>query len=256
MQNQALTNAMRSKALSAYSHQSKESQEEQWILDNLPLVRHIVSKVVSSLPPGVETEDLISAGTIGLVHAAKAFDPGRDAEFRTYAYIRIRGAVLDELRSRSFVSTGARSRIKVIQQAYHDLSHRHGSPPGDETLAQAAGMTVEELYRSLQDARQGLFLSIHGFSDEDSGLNALVPADGAPGPDDNLEHKEQLQNLAAAIMALPDRDRTIVLLYYERDLTMKEIAETLGITESRISQLHAGALFKLAMALGGDDYDA
>jgi len=195
--------ALRAKASKVYARQSRETLEQRWILDHLPLVRHVVSRVTSCLSCGGDVEDLISAGTLGLVKAARAFDPTRHSEFKTYAYIRIRGAVLDELRGRSFVPA----------------------------------------------ARKQNFMSIHGLDDDAPVLGTFLPPDGQEAPDAQAERRELLDSLAAAIRQLPRRDRLVLLLYYERDLTMKETAEVLGITESRVSQIHASALFKLSMKL-------
>jgi len=241
----------RARATEAYARHSREAVEEQWILGNLPLVRHIVQKVMRHLSQTVDLDDLISAGTLGLVKAARAFDPSRDAEFSTYAYIRIRGAVIDELRGRSFVPSNVHKQIRLIEEAYRKFYSVQGRPPSDEQLASKLGLSLAQMYRALQEARRRHFLSIHGLSEEQSPLEAYVPATGEPGPEEQLQRKEMRQRLVQAIRELPEKDRTIVLLYYERDLNMREIAEVLDITESRVSQIHAGALFKLSMKLKG-----
>jgi RNA polymerase sigma factor for flagellar operon FliA len=244
------TGALRARISEAYALHSREGQEEQWILDHLRLVRHVVGKVTGAAGFRGDVDDLISAGTLGLVKAAKAFDPARQLEFKTYAYIRIRGAVLDELRGRCFVPVGVRQRVREIRKAFQDLAAETGSPPDDEALAERAGMTLQVLLRTLEEARKQNFLSIHGLEDDDSAMESLVPADTAPQPHSQAEGNEQLTRLADAIRQLPQRDRVVLVLYYERDLTMKEIAQVLGITESRVSQVHASALFKLSMKLG------
>jgi RNA polymerase sigma factor FliA len=244
------TGALRARISEAYARHSREGLEERWILDHLPLVRHVVSKVTGAAGFRGDVDDLISAGTLGLVKAAKAFDPARHLEFKTYAYIRIRGAVLDELRGRCFVPASVRKRIRDIRKAFQDLAAEAGSPPDDEALAERAGLSLQVLLRTLEEARKQNFLSIHGLEDDDSPLEALVPPDAAPQPHSQAERKEQLTRLADAIRQLPQRDRVVLVLYYERDLTMKEVAQVLGVTESRVSQVHASALFKLAMTLG------
>ena len=241
--------ALRAKISEAYARQSREVIEERWILDHLPLVRHVVYKITGPLSYNGDLDDLISAGTLGLVKAARAFDTTRDSGFKTYAYIRIRGAVLDELRSRSFVPSSVHSQLRSIRRAYEALSAETGSPPEDEALAARTGIAVEQLYRTLAEARKQNFLSIHGLDEDRPALGAFVPPDISPGPADEAERKEMLDKLARAIRELPRRDRLVVLLYYERDLTMKEAARVLGITESRVSQIHSSALFKLSMKL-------
>jgi len=240
---------LRARAQEAYSQQSRESAEEKLILEHLPLVRHIVQKIAAQLPATVDVEDLISAGTLGLVKAAKVFDPSKRAEFKTYAYIRIRGAVIDEMRERSFVPSGVHKQIQRAESAYQRLTARMGNPPSDEELAEQLGISTGELYRTLEEARKQHFLSIHGLSDDSPALGSFLPAASGCSPDAEVERKELLSGLSEAIRDLPERDRLVLLLYYERDLTMKETAKVLGITESRVSQLHASALFKLAMKL-------
>ncbi|MGB2821967.1 MAG: FliA/WhiG family RNA polymerase sigma factor [Phycisphaerae bacterium] len=241
--------ALRAKASKVYARQSREALEQRLILDHLPLVRHVVSKVRGSLSYRGDEEDLISAGTLGLVKAARAFDPTRHSEFKTYAYIRVRGAILDELRGRSFVPASVHGQLRTIRQAYEALAAESGSPPADEDLAARAGMSLRELYRTLSEARKQNFMSIHGLDDDHPALGSFVPPDGGEAPDAEAERKEMLERLAAAIRQLSRRDRLVLLLYYERDLTMKETAQVLGITESRVSQIHASALFKLSMRL-------
>ncbi len=223
--------------------------EERWILDHLPLVRHIVQKITAQVSRRDDIEDLISAGTLGLVKAARSFDPTREAEFKTYAYIRIRGSVIDELRRRSFVPAAVHGQIKQARNAYQQHIGQHGKPPTDDQLAAALNISTAQLYKVLEEARKQHFLSIHGLSEESSAHEALVPPDEAPSPDSQAERSEMLDRLSKAILELPKRDRIVLILYYERDLTMKETAQVLGVTESRVSQLHASAMFKLSMKL-------
>ena len=241
--------ALKAKVSQAYARQSREAMEERWILDYLPLVRHVVSKIAAAVGCRGDLDDLISAGTLGLVKAARAFDSGRHSTFKTYAYIRIRGSVLDELRGRSFVPSSVYGQMRAIRRAYDLLAAEKQAPPADDELAARAGISVRQLYRTLQEARKQKILSIHGLDEDHSPLGAFVPADDAPTPDAQAERKELLANLAQAIRRLPKRDRLVLLLYYERDLTMKEVSQVLGITESRVSQIHASALFKLSMRL-------
>jgi RNA polymerase sigma factor for flagellar operon FliA len=240
---------LQAKATEAYATQSRETHEQEWILANLPLVHHVVQKIASNLPRKIEYDELVSAGTLGLVKAAKAYDPGRHAEFSTYAYIRIRGAVFDELRGRTFAPPGVNRTMRKVREAYGTLVALHGRPPEDEELATHLGLTMERLYQVLEDARRQHFLSIHGLAEDRPALGALLAADENESPEPQAERQELLRRLTEAIQDLPKRDRDLVLLYYERDLTMKEVAQVLGVTESRVSQMHAAALFRLSMKL-------
>ena len=237
------------KASAAYTAESRQAEDDARIVEYLPLVRHVVQKISASLPRHIDSDDLMSAGTLGLVRASRRFDADKKVDFKTYAYICIRGAVIDELRHRSFVSTNIHHQIRKVRDCYQHYISAHGEPPSDEDLAARTGLTAEQLYRVLQEARRQNFLSIHGLTEEQPALGSLTPADDGPSPVEQAERQETLERLAVAIRQLPERDRVLLILYYERDLTMKEIAEVLTITESRVSQLHASAVFKLSMKM-------
>ena len=237
------------RATAAYRQHQVGTPEERLILDNLPLVWHIVKKFAPHVSRAVDEDDLVSVGTIGLVKAARTFDPAKHTEVRTYAYILIRGAIVDELRKNTFVPTGVIHQVRVIEAAYTRFSGAHGRPPDDEELAAELGIPIEQLYRTLKEARRQHFLSIHGLSEESPVLAPLLPADDSPSPEAEASRREMAGKLAQAIAELSARDRQIVLLYYEQELTMKEIAAVLEVTESRVSQLHASAIFKLTMRM-------
>lgn len=241
--------ALQTRAKEAYASGARDARQDEWIVSHLPMVRHIVQKFTANLRRNVDFEDLVSAGTLGLVKAAQAYDPSKHAEFATYAYIRIRGAVLDELRSRSFASHGANRSMRKVREAYNLFYATHGRPPQDEELAAQVGLPVEKLYQTLEDARRQHFLSIHGLSEDRPELGSLLAADESDSPQPRAERAELVQRMTQAIQEMPERDRTLILLYYERDLTMKEIAEVLEVTESRVSQMHAAAMFRLSMKL-------
>jgi RNA polymerase sigma factor for flagellar operon FliA len=250
MSGETLTKALKVRASLAYARQSRETSEEKWIVDNLPMVPRMARKIASYLTKEADMEDLISAGTLGLVRAARAYDPGKDTEFKTYAYIRIRGAIIDELRAKSFVPATVHRRIRQVREVYERLTAQFGAAPSDDRLAKEVGLTMEQLYKLFQQARKQQFLSIHGLSDDSPVMDSLMPVDRSPSPGEQLEQKELVSRMTEVIGDLPKRDRILLLLYYERELSMKEIAVVLEITESRVSQLHAGLLFKLSVKLG------
>ena len=239
---------VRRRAQQAYGTNVRERENHERIVAHLWLVKHIAQKLGVNLPHHVSYEDLYSAGTLGLVTAARDYDPSRGIEFSTYAYRRIRGAMLDDLRARSFVSPNVHSRIRKARNAYERLASA-GGHPDDTAVAREAGMSLEEYYRSLDDARRQSFLSVHGFVEGQPALENLLPTSREADPATAVEGDEQKERLADAIRQLPEKERMVVILYYMKDLNMKEIGATLGVNESRVSQLHSSALFRLSMKL-------
>lgn len=236
-------------ALRAYGSQVKESQEDQRIVQYLPLVHRIVSQVTTYLHPPLSREDLVSAGTIGLIKAARDYDPSKDAEFKTYAYIRVRGAVIDELRQWSFTPPSLSRQYDQAQDLAARFLEENGNPPTDEELADRMEIPLEKLYQMFETVRTRHFLSIHGLDDEAPALGDCLADKGGAGPSSRIEKEELIEHLAEAIQNLPKKQRRIIVLYYHKELTMKQIAEVLDITESRVSQLHAAALFSLSTSL-------
>lgn len=236
-------------ALKAYTRQTRKIRQDNLILEFLPMVHKIVQRIVSFLRPPLSREDLISAGTIGLVKAARDFDPSHDARFKTYAYIRIRGAVLDELRGWSFTPTTVKKHFDRARQIAHQLTEKTGKEPSDEDLAEKLGIPVRKVYKIFEDARARHFLSIHGISDQAPALGSALAAPDTTAPGDRMERAELADELAGQISNLPRKQRRIIILYYHEELTMKQIARVLKITESRVSQLHASALFRLSIRM-------
>ena len=231
--------------------ESRDLLEEKWIVGHLPLVKHIVGKQIHSLRRAVDFDDLISAGMVGLVKAARSFDPTRNVTFKTYAYVRIRGAVWDELRNSSLLPPNVRREVRRIEEAYRTIATRIGCPPNDEELAQAVNLPLEIMHKTLGWGLREKLVSIHDLNDDRFALSTLLPPDRAPTPDQQAERNEILEALTKAVKSLPQRDWRVLMLYYGRELTMKETAAVLGVTESRISQMHANALSKLSMKLDG-----
>lgn len=239
-------------ALRAYSDQ-KDSEnsrlENERIVAFLPMVHKIVRRVITYLKPPLSFEDMVSAGTVGLVKAARDFDPSQRVEFKTYAYIRIKGAILDELRGWSFVPANLNKRIRDAQDLSRRITEKTGAAPTDTELAGQLGITVDELLEMFENARAQHFVSLDGFTEEAPALGTILVADRSRGPYEQIEQKEMIHKLAGAILQLPQKSRQVILLYYQQHLTMLQIAETMEITESRVSQLHASALFNLSVKL-------
>lgn len=236
-------------AARAYSDQKRQTIKDEQISQFLPMVHKIAHQVIAYLKPPLSFEDLVSAGTVGLVKAARDFDPSRQTEFKTYAYIRIKGAILDELRGWSFVPANLNKHIRTALQVSQQIVEQTGATPTDEELAQKLGITLDELYETFENARAQHFVSIDGLGKDSPALGDFLAATHTSTPSQQIEQAELIDKLTKAIQNLPERLRQVILLYYQQQLTMKQIAEVFEITESRVSQLHASAIFNLSVKL-------
>ena len=232
-----------------YSDHEKQLVENERMIELLPMVHKIVQRVVTYLKPPLSYEDLVSAGTVGLIKAAHNYDPSHQAEFKTYAYIRIRGAILDELRGWSFVPSGVDKQIRKTLQISMEITEQTGTAPTDGELAEKLEITVDKLYQTFENARAKHFISIDSSKDNLPALGPSLVATNTTTPDQQLEQTELIDKLTEVIQQLNKRQRQIILLYYQQQLTMKQIAEVFKITEARVSQLHASALFNLSVKL-------
>ena len=235
-------------AVKAYHSQMSRQKRDEIVLQYIPLVHRIVSQVVSYLQPALSKEDLVSAGTIGLIKAAMNFDASKDAEFKTYAYIRIRGAVIDELRGWSFTPAHAKKLLAQARALSEQMFMDRGVFPTEQELASEMGIEQEKLLRIFETARAGHFLSLNGMDSEGSNFEQFLTNDSKQ-PICDMERQELKSHLAQAIGSLPEKQRRVIMLYYHQELTMSQIAEVLGVTEARVSQLHAAALFKMSVQL-------
>jgi len=235
-------------AVKAYHSQMSQQKRDEIVLQYIPLVYRIVNQVVSYLQPPLSKEDLVSAGTIGLIKAAMNFDPTKDAEFKTYAYIRVRGAVIDEFRGWSFTPPRVKKLLGQARILSEEMLYKNGVLPTEQELADEMGIDQEKLYRIFETARAGHFLSLNGMDSEGSNFEQFLAVDSEQ-PDSGIERGELKQHLAEAIANLPEKQRRVIMLYYHQELTMSQAAEVLEVTEARVSQLHAAALFKMSMQL-------
>lgn len=237
-------------AQQAYTNQDRSETQDQRIVKYLPLVHKIVQRVTTYIKPPLTYDDLVSAGTLGLIKAAHNFDASHQAEFQTYAYIKIRGAILDELRAWSFVPAQVDRQIHAALQTCSEIQETTGKLPSDEALADKLNISVEKLSQIYKHARIKQFLSIDGSQDDTSDADGLsIPATSSDSPSDAMEQQELITTLAQAIQKLDERPRQLILLYYQQELTMKQIAEVFEITEARVSQLHAKTLFNLSLSM-------
>ena len=222
---------------------------EEVICENASLVRYIAERIAIRLPPHISKEELISAGTMGLFDALKDFDMSKGTKFKTYASYRIKGAILDELRRLDWVPRSIRRDIKKIETAVTDAWNTFGREPSDEEVAAQMGIDIEDYHKILQKTHGVNLLSLDDKKPE--GGNGLIGnlVATTPSPFESLQKKELKQILAKALKKLSKKEQLVMSLYYYDELTLKEIAEVLGLTESRISQIHSKAIISLRVKL-------
>ena len=247
----------RTDRLSAYKQAegTRSSQErEAEILRHLPLVHSVVDRLCAHLPPTVEREDLFHAGVIGLMDAISRFDVSRDNAFSTYAVLRIRGQIIDELRARDWVPRAARERSRDYQQALRNLEGKLGKAPTDAQLAQELGISEDELPEIERQAHLATLTSLDAPAGEDTPLASLIASGDTEGenPARFLEKSDLARLLAKALRQLTEQERLVVKLYYYEGLLLKEIAAILGVTESRVCQIHGRVMGVLRARLGRD----
>jgi RNA polymerase sigma factor FliA len=227
-------------------------EREVLIKEFVPVIKYMALRLAMRVPAGLNVEDLMSAGTVGLLDALSKFDSSREVKFRTYAEFRIRGAMLDEMRSMDWVPRSVRERIGRIQHAANEFTKRKGRTPSEQELAAELGVDAKEVDETLLQAKGTVVLSLDdlGTSDDDahSILDVLADTD-QPNPLESLLSEDTRKVLAEAIDRLPERQRLVLTLYYFEELTMKEIGTLLSVTESRICQLHAQAMVRLKAQL-------
>src|ERR1700758_4316712 len=228
-----------------------ESERDVLINETLPLIKHIAHRVAMRLPATIEMRDLVNAGVLGLLDAVDKFEPERGVKFKTYAEVRIRGAILDSLRNLDWAPRSLRKKSKDLEKTYADLSQKLGRPASDEEVSEAMGENLED-FHALVDQLHGLTIgSFENLSDSEDSENYInyYPDDGSNDPYAKFESNELTALLSEAIEDLPEKERLVLSLYYYEEFTMKEIGALLGVNESRVSQLHTKATLRLRTKL-------
>ncbi len=227
-------------------HASQEVTAREWLVVHYAsLVKFVAGRLAAGLPKTVDTGDLVSAGVFGLMNAIDKFDPSQGFKFETYAVPRIRGAILDGLRALDWVPRSVRSRSRSVQDAIAQLEHELGRTPTDEEIASELQISVEELEKWLTDIAAGAV----GPLDHVAMDNAPAEADAHLQPGRAMEEGELRDAMRTEISRLPEREQAILILYYEDGLTKSEIGDALGVTESRVSQIHTKAVLQLRSRL-------
>ena len=222
------------------------------ILRHLPLVQTVVDRITAHLPPHVDRDDLFHAGVIGLIDALNRFDPGRDNTFSTYAVLRIRGSVIDELRARDWVPRGARERARSWQTALTELTGELGRMPSDDELARRLGIDVALLPDYEAQSTLAAQISLDQPVGEDAALgdNLTRRDDDSADPSRFMEADDRRRLLTRMLASLSEQERLVIKLYYFENLLMKEIAAILGVTESRVCQIHGRVMAVLKGRFG------
>jgi RNA polymerase sigma factor for flagellar operon FliA len=231
------------------------------LMEHLPTVRYLARRIHERLPQHVELDDLVSAGVIGLIDAFSKFDHTKKVQFKSYAQFRIRGAILDSLRTLDWSPRDLRRKGRAVEEAIRSVTHRVGRAPSEQEIAKEMKLTLAEYQLLLGDLKGLEIGSLHMERSEDSGDEELAYIPGSPEDDPLFRclKGEMKQRLADAIDELPEKERMVLTLYYYEELTMKEIGLTLGVVESRVSQIHSSAVLRLRTALatprGNDSRD-
>jgi RNA polymerase sigma factor for flagellar operon FliA len=226
-------------------------EQERVLLEHLPIVRFLARRIHERLPQHVDIEDLVSAGVVGLMDAFSKFDPAKKVQFRSYAQFRIRGAILDSLRTLDWSPRELRRKGRAVEEAIRVLTARLGHAPGEPEVAAEMALALDEYQQLLGDLKGLEIGTLHMERNEDSGEEELAYVPGRPEEDPLFRclRGELKERLSDAIQNLPDRERLVMTLYYYEELTMREIGLALGVVESRVSQVHASAVVHLRGAL-------
>lgn len=236
-------------------HVTRDGAARDWLVVHYAsLVKFVAGRVGAGLPRSVDTADLVSAGVLGLMSAIDRYDPANGAKFETFAMPRVRGAIMDSLRSLDWVPRSVRSRSRTVQATIEQLEQRNGTAPTDDEIAAEIGISTEELAEWLADIAGGSIGPLDHVALDREATGAATRGgsgsfDGDGQPSRNVEEQELRAAMRGAIATLPEREQAVIVLYYEDGLTLAEIGEALGVTESRISQIHAKAVLQLRSRL-------
>lgn len=237
------------------SHEITATMKEQIVLEHAPLIRYIVNRIAVRLPSHIDLDDLHNTGVIGLMDAIEKYDPEKNCKFKTYAEFRIKGAILDQLRSLDWVPRSVRQKGRRLERAYGEVEQRLGRSASEEEVADSLGLQIEKFHELLNQVRGVSLVNLEelrgaGADGERTGSYADIVEDiHSENPYSALKQQESRRVIAETIGSLPDKERLVLTLYYYEDLNMKEIGTILGITESRVCQIHTKAVGRLRSKL-------
>ena len=240
-----------------YRRNRDQHLRDRLILSYAPLVKYVAGRLGSGLPAHVDEGDLVQYGLLGLISAIERFDLDRDIKFETYAIARIKGAIIDELRAMDWVPRSVRARAREIERAIAELEKKLMRAPTDQEIADKLGIEVADLEDSLTEISRSSIAALDELwtvsstgGDQIALIDTIEDTQG-PEPQSALAETEMKEAIAEAIARLPEREKLVVTLYYYEELTLREIGEVLGVTESRVSQLHTKAILRLKARLAG-----
>lgn len=257
MKKQALAQASFTPGPEHWPEKVDSAWQEQMVVQYAPLIKYIASRLALRLPSHISLDDLISSGIIGLIDAINKFDPSKNISFKTYAEFRIKGAILDELRSLDWIPRSVRKKSHVLEKAYTELERNLGRPAEAEEVCNVLGLELEDFYQLLDETKtvslvelEGVWKAVRNGPDlGDNELPEILLDENVRDPFLALHFSELQDIMVRAIDALPDKEKLLISLYYYEELTMKEIGQIMGYTESRISQLHTQAMVRLRSRL-------
>jgi RNA polymerase sigma factor for flagellar operon FliA len=237
-----------------YRQTQSQAIKNHFIRQYMPLVKYVAGKVATGLPNNIEFEDLVSFGQFGLLDAINRFDPVKNVKFKTYAVTRIRGSIIDELRQLDFVPRSVRQKSREIEGVIGDLEAKLGRPASDGEIAEKMGLSEEEYQHTVMKVSGTSVISLNDawYGNDESDRLSMMDSIESPAslqPDVIVEREEVRRVIAEAINELPEKEKIVLVLYYHEDLTFKEIGQVLGVSESRISQLHTNANLRLKAKL-------
>ena len=214
------------------------------ITQNVDLVKRIAHHLIARMPSNIDVDDLMQSGMVGLLEAANNFDPSRGASFETYAGIRIRGSMIDDIRKHDWTPRSVHHKYRKVAEAINSIENELGRPARSQEIASHLGITVDEYHKILADSSSSRLLSLEESMDEPT-LRRLSPKSASVTPEQELSVSQFREQLAEHISRLPERERLVLSLYYEQELNLKEIGHVLDVTESRVCQIHGQAMLRL-----------
>jgi RNA polymerase sigma factor for flagellar operon FliA len=229
------------------TQRTREQERDALVLKHIPLLKHLVGRMCFDVPGGMDRDDLYGTGMLGLIAAAESWESERGLKFSTYAYTRIRGAILDELRKDDFLPRGRREKVRDLEGVIERLEHTQGSKPSPEQIASELGVSLDEVDEILLSASSASQASLDDGPSE--ALRSMLADPHCEDPVESAEWNEMKALLVDVIGELPEQEQTVITLYYGEELLLKEIGQVIGVTESRVSQVHSRALYRLNRCL-------